>query len=581
MRDAIRQLTRWENGLENGLRIEAWATPVAPGVEAAAPATVESVTTEPPGPICKELLLATFSVRRYEPGLYVEGTSGTYVDLCFPYKFQPRDVEDTFELRLTAVIDAVQRFAAYFAHFTAKVRGARHVLASSEHPEFLWTEASLSPRRWSDEELAKLAASGSGLAQIVDSDELTLIVSTPSGVYERVVRNASPLRHLSRKGLAAEAAIHDAAATWGLPDFLMTPSVERKGAGVREISDGLLVVGGLGVVVQAKSREGEPGNEARERSWTNKQIAAGVGQIDGTIRRLKAGEARMMNGRGRVVRVDGPNIEWIGVVIVEHPEPPEHFSPDSVDRKAPYVVLLRRDWEFLFDQLRSTHAVVSYLHRVGEPTEVLGEESQRYFELAAADAAAPAAPIDPTLRGVGIHNSVPLLPMAPAGTDDDEAHGMFRIVLEDLATTDFEDEKIDDVQKALGSLDTLPVGHRSELGRILLDTLQAFDRLGSESVNWRFRSYLAGPDTVQLGFGVCSTFNESIKLSFRNWVLLRHHERGVRVGSAEGLNSIGVLLTPRHDGLRDWDTTMFVVAGDVGLDEEELSPLKEFWNRKT
>ncbi|PPF61587.1 hypothetical protein C5E11_14830 [Clavibacter michiganensis] len=171
--------------------------------------------------------------------------------------------------------------------------------------------------------------------------------------------------------------------------------------------------------------------------------------------------------------------------------------------------------------------------------------------------------------------------MAPAGTDDDEAHGMFRIVLEDLATTDFEDEKIDDVQKALGSLDTLPVGHRSELGRILLDTLQAFDRLGSESVNWRFRSYLAGPDTVQLGFGVCSTFNESIKLSFRNWVLLRHHERGVRVGSAEGLNSIGVLLTPRHDGLRDWDTTMFVVAGDVGLDEEELSPLKEFWNRKT
>ncbi|WP_328842929.1 hypothetical protein [Streptomyces sp. NBC_00258] len=35
-------------------------------------------------------------------------------------------------------------------------------------------------------------------------------------------------------------------------------------------------------------------------------------------------------------------------------------------------------------QLRSTHAVVGYLHRVGTSAPVLGGEPERYYELAAA-----------------------------------------------------------------------------------------------------------------------------------------------------------------------------------------------------
>ncbi|WP_405466679.1 hypothetical protein OG783_28720 [Streptomyces jietaisiensis] len=42
------------------------------------------------------------------------------------------------------------------------------------------------------------------------------------------------------------------------------------------------------------------------------------------------------------------------------------------DGNTPVIALLRRDWEFLFNQLRSTHAVVGYLHRVAASAPVLG-----------------------------------------------------------------------------------------------------------------------------------------------------------------------------------------------------------------
>jgi hypothetical protein len=58
---------------------------------------------------------------------------------------------------------------------------------------------------------------------------------------------------------------------------------------------------------------------------------------------------------------------------------------------------------------------------------------------------------------------------------------------------------------------------------------------------------------------------------------LRHHERGPRENLSE-LTSIGVLLTPRNDGHRDWDTTMIAVQGDPELTEEELQQYQELWN---
>lgn len=579
-RRGLRRLLGWESALGNGTQMGAWATPVEPRVRAEASVTVDRVEAQPAGQIDGERTLATYQLSAYEFGHAIAGQSGTYVDLCFAEGFDPLDVADTFEKRLSEAIDVVARFAIYFAWFSNQVAGARRVLLGDRSTiGQSWVTAADSPRRWSEDELAGLAESDIGLGRVIDAEDFTLVVSTPSGVFERVIPRATPLREHDRRGTAAELAIQDAAATWGLPDFVMVPSVERKGAGVREISDGLLVVGNQGVIVQAKSRETQPGTPEREASWINKQIAAGIRQIDGTARRLRSADARMQNGRGHDVRIDGPSIDWVGVVVIEHPSPPEGFVLTIVvEARTPFIALLRRDWEFLFDQLRSTHAVVSYLHRVGESADVLGAEPERYYELAAADAAATPGPLDPTIAGLGTLQTVPLLPAAPAGSDDDEAHGIVRIMLEDIATTEIEPGKQDARQRVLASLDTLPVGHRTDLGRLLLDALSTARQTEAGTIAWRFRTYLVGPEHVQLGFGVCSTFSEMTKIAFSAWLLLRHHERGERVGSFAGLESIGVLLTPRHDGYREWDTTMFAVQDDPKLSDEDLKQYRELWN---
>jgi hypothetical protein len=240
----------------------------------------------------------------------------------------------------------------------------------------------------------------------------------------------------------------------------------------------------------------------------------------------------------------------------------------------PHVVLLRRDWEFLFDQLRSTYAVVSYLHRVGGSTETLGTEPERYYELAAADATAPPGPLDPALVGVGVSRSVPLLPAAPAGSD---LHSLVRIILEDIATSDIEPDRYDDRLRVLASIDGLPVGHRTELGRLLIEALSASQRMGPDEVFWQFRTYLAGSGQDQLGFGVCSVLNEMTHGAFGAWLQLRHHERISRTGTTD-ITSVGVLLTPRHDGYRDWDTTMAAIHGDPHLTDQELQQYRELFN---
>lgn len=41
--------------------------------------------------------------------------------------------------------------------------------------------------------------------------------------------------------------------------------------------------------------------------------------------------------------------------------------------------------------------------------------------------------------------------------------------------------------------------------------------------------------------------------------------------------SVGVLLTPRHDGYRPWDTTLVATRGDQGLDPRSRDALELLW----
>jgi hypothetical protein len=413
---------------------------------------------------------------------------------------------------------------------------------------------------------------------------LQLIVETPIGVVTRTIPNASPLRQGDPPGTAAEAAIRDAAAVWGLPDFVYRGQRERAGSGSRELGDGLLVVGDLGVVVQVKSREA-PGQSAdREQRWLHKSIAAALRQADGTVRRLERDVRDLANARGRQVRVGGAGVRWTSVVVIDHPSPPDDVLPDLSTSRTPAVAMLRRDWEFLFDQLKSTFAVVTYLQRAANKPVVLGEEPVRYYSLANADHATKPLPVDPRLLTLNRKHrvvSTPTLPLRRAASDDVSAHRLVRVILEDIATSPMlqGDDEVGRL-RVLAELDRLPVSDRGTVGRFFMSSLELVTQ-STSGVMWNFRRLVGStrdlPRPLHLGFGACSERNDECREMFTYWVQLRHYEVQEQVGRDEDLVTVGVFLSPRRDGHRDWDTNLSAVASPVEFTTDEYALLSEFW----
>lgn len=417
-----------------------------------------------------------------------------------------------------------------------------------------------------------------------EASEVTLFVETKAGVMVRTVPAAAPLRGDTARGYAAEDATREAASIWGLPDFVFHPEVSKVGSGSREIGDCLLIVGDLAAVVQVKSREVVTSDPDRERSWTEKKVKEALSQANGTIRRLQREPVPLTNGRGRTIDVDGNQMNWVSVAVIDHPDPPEPSS-DSKASRSPAVVMDRRDWEFLFDQLKSVHAVVEYLHRVADTPGELGNESVRYYQLAQADEEATPGEVDPAILAAGGYSiSAPLLPLAPAGTDDEVALLLVRSVYEDIAIapTGGLDEKVR--LRALAELDRLPVGLRANIGRFLIDGLEEAASVPEEGSQWRFRRPVGGRGKAHLGFGVCSQQFKAYSEDpmhhdvFAWWVQLRHHELQ-QITDDPDLTTVGVVLSPRHDEERLFDTTMAAVTGDLNLTDEELSGFREFWSQ--
>jgi hypothetical protein len=160
-------------------------------------------------------------------------------------------------------------------------------------------------------------------------------------------------------------------------------------------------------------------------------------------------------------------MEWLVAVIIDHDDPPRDVS---LEPSSNAVVLLRRDWDFLFEQLKSTHGVARYLRRVAGEEAVLGDEPVRYYELAAADEEAPPKVLDPAhlLPGMKqIHE--PLLPMAPAATEDEADHRLIRAILEDIASIKTQVMPEGMRVRALAYLDSLPTRQRAMAGQFLRD----------------------------------------------------------------------------------------------------------------
>jgi hypothetical protein len=419
-----------------------------------------------------------------------------------------------------------------------------------------------------------------GVPQSSPTQAYSLFVETRAGTFVRQVPDASPLRTDLRAGEAAEVATADAAARWGLPDFVFRAKPYQVGSGIREVGDGIVVVGEVGLVVQVKCRDATDRDEAAGRRWAEKKARHGLVQANGTIRLLQRATAiEVTSRRDQTSTIEGNAIQWIPVVVLDHPtlEAAEGISPDLTGAN-PGVVLLRRDWEFLFEQLKSTAAVMAYFARVAGESIPLGNEPVRYYDLAQADAQAPPTELKPVLfGGRGQHISAPLLPMAAA---DAEAQLMVRLVLEDIAIAGLSQSQEPDRLRLLAELDRLPIAYREETGRFLASALEEVSGAAPGTTAWRLRQFASPHESVLLGFGACSAvMSDDIQAAFSTWANLRHYEFQEALGVADELVTVAVLLTPRRTGRRQWDTTVVALEGDFALPAEDLELFTSLWRR--
>jgi hypothetical protein len=140
---------------------------------------------------------------------------------------------------------------------------------------------------------------------------ITLEVETPNGVYLRRIRPATVLPAGIPSGPAAEDATRNAAAYWGLPDFVFRPAQRSRGSASREVGDAILLVGTVGASVQVKARHSHTPNDMRERSWLDKSIRKAAKQAAGTIRSITSGlDCALVNERGRRVLIKGREKTW-------------------------------------------------------------------------------------------------------------------------------------------------------------------------------------------------------------------------------------------------------------------------------
>ena len=416
----------------------------------------------------------------------------------------------------------------------------------------------------------------STFAQYTDATgNVSMLLRSGATTYMRPIPPAIALDPRVKQGTAAEQAALAAASMWGLPDFVMRPRLLRKGAATREVGDGTIISGRRGLSIQVKSRGASPDDPERETRWLNKNVAAGARQARGTIRSLWAGPLELVNGRGRAVHCDGARISWVGVVIVDHPSPPEIVATGPAAHEVPVVVLLRRDWDFLFDQLRSVSAVADYIHRVSnlEPNPI-GREFVRYYELARADDEAAGKPSQ-WITDLGTSPvSRPILPKTPPSSRDSVGHTMFRIILEEIAAVEIDRDESERL-RMLALIDRFNVSDRADLGRLLLTRLDEVMTAPTGQTMWRFRRVIQDDGGLQLAFGACSQLTPVHREAFSQWAMLRHNDFMEKVATPFGVTptTVAVLLTPRYDRFRPWDTTMVAMEGDLGLEPDELAAI--------
>jgi hypothetical protein len=129
-------------------------------------------------------------------------------------------------------------------------------------------------------------------------------------------------------------------------------------------------------------------------------------------------------------------------------------------------------------------------------------------------------------------------------------------------------------------LDKLYVAERAVVGRLLLTNMSKAPRVDIGTTRWDFRRYLLGETDLHLAYAVCNHFTDRHRYAFKLWGMLRHHEwiTHLEPDRRSDATTVTVMLTPRYDKVRPWDTTLFAHFGERPLDDDELESMRSLWN---
>jgi len=568
--------------------VGAWASTIdVPELELPDGATLTALTPGGDGLLAPDRLLARFDIDPPELAHAVSIRPNVALDpvLCAPP--WPVDLDDTLSERtrkllilIRHLIDALERSVS-MPTLLQRV-GPLDELAGQATTS-VWNLVAFDSREQEADVRTSLAESDLNLASIRSDDGtfILLRINDNGDVVGRDIPEATPPEPSVPLGASVENVTLDAAAGWGLPDLVFRPKVVIKGSGLREIGDGTLVAGTKGIALQVKARDGATSDPTREANWLNKKAGEGLRQAHGTIRStLTDPNLRLTNLRDHEVPLPGDTIDWVPVVVLDHPNPPPDVTPDREPDKHG-LILLRRDWEFLWDQLRSVNAIIEYAHRVADERIELGTETTRYFDLADRDANAAPDPIAEWMADIGAtQHSGPTLPQEPADTSDIIGHAVFQRILEDIAATDFTGDERARIE-VLGLIDKFSVTHRAELGRMLLRRIDYCALSPADVLRAQHRVTFIDDGQLHLSFSVYSQLTGYHRQLFETWLLLRRQtflERSNQQGP-EYPWSVAVLLTPRPDGTRPWDTTVLATNSGPTYDDTEYQAIADAFSQ--
>ena len=262
-------------------------------------------------------------------------------------------------------------------------------------------------------------------------------------------------------GTAAEEGARRLAADLGVKDFVYEPDTIPKGQATREVSDGMLIVGDRGLILQTKARDpGSADDDAKLRNWATRTVRKAVGQVRGTRNTLESQRVRLRSLRGHERTLEAPH-SWPGVVLLSLDRVPSGLNVNIEDDRT--VVMTLSDWYALNHMVLSTSGVIDYVERViqGSVSIALGDEISRYQEYARADA-----------HHANTHGGTPILPIELVeGKERIYAEILGEWIDSDIGVSDIESQPKDPdrIRRTVEILDSIPILLRVEIGKLLAD----------------------------------------------------------------------------------------------------------------